>query len=136
MAGSESLSSEKMIWEHIDDIDIKEEEFGDLFSRTVAKPKEKKEKKATKPKAEKPATILDPKRAQNIGIFLRSTHIDVSRLEEVVYNLEMSLDPDELSTIQELQATQDELTQLRAHVELNPEKALDYPDQFVLGHHL
>ena len=128
----ESLSSEKMIWEHIEDIDIKEEEFGDLFSRAVTKPKEKKEKKPTKPKAEKPATILDPKRAQNIGIFLRSTHIDVGRLEEVVYNLEMSLDQDELTTIQEIQGTADELTQLKAHVELNPEKALDYPDQFVL----
>ena len=128
----ESLSSEKMIWEQIEDIDIKEDEFGDLFSRAVTKPKEKKEKKPTKPKAEKPATILDPKRAQNIGIFLRSTHIDVGRLEEVVYNLEMSLDQDELTTIQEIQATPDELTQLKAHVELNPEKALDYPDQFVL----
>ena len=128
---TETPCGEQVIWEQIDDVSIKEEEFDDLFSRIVAKPKEKK-KKSSKPKVEKPSSILDPKRAQNIGIFLKSTHIDVARLEEVVYNLEMSLDSEVLTQIPEMQGTPDELTQLRAHVQSNPDKVLDYPDQFVL----
>ena len=130
--GPESQAAEKVIWEQIEDVNIKEEEFDDLFSRAVAKPKEKKEKKPTQPKVEKPATILDPKRAQNIGIFLRSTHIDVGRLEEVVYHLEMNLDAEMLTQVQEMQATPEELGQLRTHVATQPDKVLDYPDQFLL----
>ena len=130
--GPESQASEKVIWEQIEDVNIKEEEFDDLFSRAVAKPKEKKEKKPTQPKVEKPATILDPKRAQNIGIFLRSTHLDVGRLEEVVYHLEMNLDAEMLTQVQEMQATPEELGQLRTHVATQPDKVLDYPDQFLL----
>ena len=123
---------EKLIWEDLDDILIKEEEFDDLFSRAVTKPKKKEEKKVSKIKAEKPASILDPKRSQNIGIFIKSTHIDVSRLEEVVYNLEMNIESEILTQIQEIKGTPDELSQLRTHVASNPDKALDYPDQFIL----
>jgi len=123
---------ENVIWEDLDDVPIEEEEFDDLFSRAVTKPKKKEEKKVAKPKAEKPASILDSKRSQNIGIFIKSTHIDVARMEEVVYNFELSLESEVLTQIQEIQATPDELTQLKAHVESFPDKALDYPDQFVL----
>ena len=96
----------KMIWEHIEDVNIKEEEFDDLFSRAVSKPKPKQNPKVSPSKADKPASILDSKRAQNIGIFLRSTHIDVGRLEDLVYNLEITLDQDELTQVQELQGDQ------------------------------
>merc|ERR1719347_966900 len=123
---------ENVIWEDLDDVPIEEEEFDDLFSRAVTKPKKKEEKKVSKPKAEKPASILDSKRSQNIGIFIKSTHIDVARMEEVVYNFELSLESEVLTQIQEIQATPDELTQLKAHVEAFPDKTLDYPDQFVL----
>jgi len=123
---------EKVIWEDLDDVPIEEEEFDDLFSRAVMKPKKKEEKKVVKPKVDKPASILDSKRSQNIGIFIKSTHIDVARMEEVVYNFELSLESEVLAQIQEIQATPDELSQLKAHVEAFPDKALDYPDQFVL----
>jgi len=123
---------EKVIWEDLDDVPIEEDKFDELFSRAVTKPKKKEEKKIAKPKAEKPASILDSKRSQNIGIFIKSTHIDVSRLEEVVYNFELSLESEVLTQIQEIQATPDELAQLKAHVDAFPDKALDYPDQFVL----
>eukprot|EP00092_Neocalanus_flemingeri_P027937 GFUD01030330.1.p1 GENE.GFUD01030330.1~~GFUD01030330.1.p1 ORF type:complete len:668 (+),score=223.44 GFUD01030330.1:76-2004(+) len=129
---SSETEKEKVIWEDLDDIPIEEDEFDDLFSRAVTKPKKKEEKKVAKPKAEKPASILDSKRSQTVGIFIKSTHIDVSRLEEVVYNFELSLESEVLTTIQEIQATPDELIALKAHVEAFPEKALDYPDQFVL----
>merc|ERR1719342_955323 len=123
----------KLIWDQIEDVDIKEEEFDDLFSRVVAKPKEKKEKKETKDKkVDKPAIILDSKRSQNIGIFLRSTHLDIGRLEDVIYSLETTLDSEMLDQIKEVRGTPDELTQLKTFVEKNPEKVLDYPDQFVL----
>merc|ERR1719466_363257 len=94
---------EKVIWEALDDVPIEEEEFDDLFSRAVTKPKKKEEKKVAKPKAEKPASILDSKRSQNIGIFIKSTHIDVARMEEVVYNFELSLESEVLTQIQEIQ---------------------------------
>ena len=130
---SKDTKEKKLIWDQIEDVDIKEEEFDDLFSRVVAKPKEKKEKKETKDKkVDKPAIILDSKRSQNIGIFLRSTHLDIGRLEDVIYSLETTLDSEMLDQIKEVQGTPDELTQLKTFVEKNPEKVLDYPDQFVL----
>ena len=65
---TESSGGDKVIWEQIEDVTIKEEEFDDLFSRLVAKPKEKKEKKSSKPKVEKPSSILDPKRGNILRI--------------------------------------------------------------------
>lgn len=123
---------EKVIWEDLDDIKIEEDEFDDLFSRAVVKPKKKEEKKVEKPRADKPTSIIDSKRSQNIGILLKSTHIDIPRLEEVVYNFELSIEGEILQQIQEIQATPEELTQLKCHVDLAPDKQLDTPDQFLL----
>ena len=128
---NEDAEKEKVIWEDLDDIPIEEEEFDSLFSRNVVKPKPKEEKKVAKPKSEKPASIIDSKRSQNIGILLRSTHLDIARIEEVVYQFELSVDAEVLQQVQEVQATPDELEAIRAHVKTNPEKPLDTPDQFL-----
>ena len=129
---NEDTEKEKVIWEDLDDIPIEEEEFDSLFSRNVVKPKPKEEKKVAKPKSEKPASIIDSKRSQNIGILLRSTHLDIARIEEVVYQFELSVDAEVLQQVQEVQATPDELESIRAHTKTNPEKPLDTPDQFLL----
>ena len=128
----DKADKDKVIWEDLDDVPIEEEEFDTLFSRAVIKPKKQEEKKVVKPKAEKPASIIDAKRSQNIGILLRSTHIDIPRIEEVVYQFEISVDSEVLQQIQEVQATADELTMIKAHVEAAPDKPLDTPDQFLL----
>ena len=129
---NEDAEKEKVIWEDLDDIPIEEDEFDRLFSRNVVKPKPKEEKKVDKPKSEKPASIIDSKRSQNIGILLRSTHLDISRIEEVIYQFELSVDAEVLQQVQEVQATPDELDAIRAHTKSNPEKPLDTPDQFLL----
>lgn len=131
-AQPEAAEREKVIWEDIEDVSIEEEEFDSLFSREVVRPKKKEEKKVAKPKVDKPATIIDSKRSQNIGILLKSTHIDIARLEDVVYTFESSLDSEVLQQVQEVQATKEELEQLKAHTEASPDKPLDTPDQFLL----
>merc|ERR1719206_742703 len=92
---------------------LKKKNLMTFFLVQLQSRKRRKRKKVAKPKAEKPASILDSKRSQNIGIFIKSTHIDVARMEEVVYNFELSLESEVLTQIQEIQATPDELTQLK-----------------------
>jgi len=128
----EPKEDDKVIWEHLDDVPIEEEEFDSLFSRTVIKPKKPEAAKVSKPKVEKPASILDSKRSQNVGILLRSTHIDIGRVEEVVYQFELTLEAEVLQQVQEVQATPDELAKMRAHLSATPDKPLDTPDQFLL----
>ena len=101
------------------------DEFDDLFSRAVVKPKKKEEKKDKKPSKAAVAKILDSKRSQNIGILVKSTHLDIAMIEDVVYNCDNgNLDYETLAQIKDMAATSDELTKLKAHVEVHIVKSL------------
>lgn len=124
---------ENVLWDNLEDVPIEVEEFDSLFSRAVVKPKKKEEKKEKKEEKVKSASVLDGKRSQNIGILLKSQHLDISMIEQVVYNCDNSdLDFEVLQQIKDIQATSEELPQLKSHVEANPTVPLDKPDQFLL----
>jgi len=126
-------STDKVLWEIIEDIPIELDEFDDLFSRPVVKPKKKEEEKVKKPSKAAVAKILDSKRSQNIGILIKSTHLDIAMIEDVVYNCDNgNLDYATLAQIKEITATSDELGKLKAHVKATPDIPLDSPDQFLL----
>jgi len=126
-------TSDKVLWENLEDIPIEVDEFDDLFSRPVVKPKKKEEKKDVKPSKATVAKILDSKRSQNIGILVKSTHLTIDIIEDVVYNCDNgNLDFETLAQIKDIQATSDELEKLKAHVAAAPDTPLDTPDQFLL----
>ncbi|CAB4056763.1 FMN2 [Lepeophtheirus salmonis] len=114
---------------------IEVDEFEALFSRPEAKPKAKKTQKKEEGSKENRklsvAKILEAKRSQNVGIFIKSKHLDISEIENTIYNFDNSvIDFETLGGIKSIQATEEELSAITFHTQQS-EIPLDVPEQFL-----
>uniref|UniRef100_T1JJV2 FH2 domain-containing protein n=1 Tax=Strigamia maritima TaxID=126957 RepID=T1JJV2_STRMM len=129
---AKSDSNDESFWKKLEEVSLNSwDDFIDLFSRQVSekKPMAKKVTKATKKKAVK---ILDSKRSQMVGILVSSLHLEISEVENAVYNFDTSvLDLEALQKIYEARGTAEEIASIKDHVQKNPDDPLDKPDQFV-----
>ena len=125
------------LWEDLEEVPIEVDEFDDMFSRPVIKVSKGKRKDIDK-KMEEPAKIsvaklLDSKRSQNIGIFMKSNHLEIQEVENTIYNFDNSvIDFETLEQIKVNQATPDELLCISSHVSANADIPLDKPEKFLL----
>jgi formin 2 len=74
--------------------------------------------------------VLDSKRSQEIGIFIKSNHLDINDVENTIYNFDNSIvSVETLIHIRRIKAcvTDDELNVIQS----NSDKVLDSPEQFV-----
>lgn len=135
--GEETKNS---LWNDLEETEMEIDEVDSLFSRPGNKPKAKKEH-AIAEKRPKKATVtkfFDSKRSQEIGIFIRSNHLDISDVEHTIYNFDndSSIGPETLVQIQRIRSsvTKDELEAIRALSSSGDDTAgpLDIPEQFVL----
>eukprot|EP00096_Caligus_rogercresseyi_P014124 TRINITY_DN6652_c0_g1_i1.p1 TRINITY_DN6652_c0_g1~~TRINITY_DN6652_c0_g1_i1.p1 ORF type:complete len:846 (-),score=318.97 TRINITY_DN6652_c0_g1_i1:372-2909(-) len=131
-------NDEESLWKELEEASIEVDEFDDLFSRPEAKPKTKKAaNKKEDPSKEQSkkvsvAKILEAKRSQNLGIFIKSKHLDISEIENTIYNFDNSvIDFDTLVGIKSIQATEEELSAIAAHSQ-SSDVPLDIPEQFLL----
>lgn len=125
------------LWDDLEDIPLEVDEFDDLFSRPVVKvnkgKKENLEVKKEEPAKVAVAKLLDPKRSQNIGIFMKSNHLSIQEVENTIYNFDNSvIDFETLGQIKVNQATPDELSCITAHESSSPDIPLDAPEKFLL----
>ena len=123
------------LWEELEETPIEVEEFDSLFSRPQVKPKAKKEEKKSNETSVKAAVakLLDAKRSQNVGIFIKSKHLEMHELENCIYNFDNSvIDFETLGQVKANQGTSDEISIIKGHIECNPDIPLDNPEQFLL----
>ena len=128
-------SKEQDLWEELEETPIEVEEFDNLFSRPQVKPKAKKEDKKVEKGSAKVtvAKLLDPKRSQNVGIFIKSKHLEIHELENCIYNFDNSvIDFETLGQVKANQATSDEIMVIKSHIENVVDIPLDIPEQFLL----
>ncbi|XP_047508985.1 formin-like protein 6 isoform X1 [Pieris napi] len=121
----------KPLWLEIDETKLDNiDEFMDLFSRQVVKAPVKK-KVEVKTKIQ-PIKILDSRRSQNVGIFVQSSHLEFSEIENAIYNFDTSVVSLEvLQQMYELRATNEELEMIKEHLTNKPEIPLDKPEAFL-----
>jgi len=122
------------LWEDLEDVPIEYEEFDEMFSRPVINkgPKKKEDKKQTESTKVAVAKLLDPKRSQNVGIFIKSKQLEISEVENCIYNFDNSvIDFETLNGIKENQGTSDEISMIKGHKEALPDVPLDKPEQFL-----
>lgn len=128
----ESLDSEEL-WQEIDETKLDNlDEFTELFSRQGGVPKARESIKIPKVKAIK---VLDSKRSQNVGIFVRSVHVDFAEIEHAIYHCDTSIvSLETLQYIMEIKATPEELTMIKEAVSDSTETSppLDAPERFLL----
>ena len=79
------------------------------------------------------AKLLDPKRSQNVGIFIKSKHLEIHELENCIYQFDNSvIDFETLGQVKANQATSDEIMIIKGHIEISKDIPLDNPEQFLL----
>lgn len=137
--GKESPADEKSkdeLWKEIDETVLDNiEEFTELFSRHSVVPKAKEATPLPKVKAIK---VLDSKRSQNVGIFVRSIHVDFAEIEHAIYHCDTSIvNQETLQNIMAIKASNEELALIKeaiaAHKENDPSPPpLDTPENFLL----
>lgn len=131
--GKESEEDEDL-WNEIDEIQTLDnlDEFTELFSRQGVVPKAKTSAPIPKIKTIK---VLDSKRSQNVGIFVRSIHVDFAEIEHAIYHCDTSVvGLDTLQHIMEIKASTEEILMIKDamsnHTEDSP--PLDAPENFLL----
>jgi len=131
---SPSQSKESILWNVIEEAKVPTDELDEIFSKAAPKSREKKETKKVeeKPNKNKPKSILDSKRSQNLAILIRSKGLEINQIEDCVYNCDSSLPFDILEAIKESQGTEEELESIKAFLASGDEAPLDKPDQFIL----
>ena len=120
-----STPNTKILWEELKEVEMEMEELDDLFSKATVKPREKKETIVEeKPSKAKPKTMLDSKRTQNLGILIKSKGLEISQIEDAVYNCESNIPLDVLEAIKEAQGTKEELEAIKGYLESGDEAPL------------
>lgn len=132
-------SEEEELWKKIDETNLDNlDEFTELFSRQGVVPKVM----TTAPVVKKVKTIkvLDSRRSQNVGIFVRSIHVHFSEIEHAIYHCDTSaVSLETLQHIMEIRATNEELTNIKEAVAMHaknedeqPPPSLDEPENFLM----
>merc|ERR1719186_2438916 len=94
-----TLPSGPLLWEQLEDVEVGGELLEDLFGKAAPKPKSKEEKK---PSADKVMVVklIDGKKSQNIGIFLKSNKLDIEGVKQIVYECDCSWEIESLIQLQ------------------------------------
>lgn len=118
------------LWVELDETTPEDwNEFKTLFSRQVT---EKKTVVKKQSKAKEVAKLLDQKRSQNVGILISSLRLDISEVENAVYNFDTSVvDLEALQKIYEVRPNVEELQLIKSHLEKTDAMTLDKPEQFL-----
>jgi len=129
-------STASLLWDDLEDVEVPADKIEELFAK--ARPKKlkveelKKEKEDKKPEKVKVVKLIDAKKGQNVGIFVKSMKLSAAAVEAICYRLEFAGDLETLATLRTNQATEEELLLLREHTLAPAAAPLDAPDQFLL----
>jgi hypothetical protein len=112
-------SKESILWNVIEEAKVPTDELDEMFSKAQPKGREKKEEKKVEVKVNKnkPKSIIDSKRSQNVAILIRSKGLEISQIEDCVYNCDSSLPFDIMEAIKEAQGTAEELEAMKGFLE-------------------
>eukprot|EP00118_Oscarella_pearsei_P003590 m.14982 g.14982 ORF g.14982 m.14982 type:complete len:1181 (+) comp26071_c0_seq2:219-3761(+) len=133
VAGSSSSSEEgaKSVWEQLPKMEIDCDEVEMLFAKKATKATTLAQSFA-KPKPKQIINLLDAKRLQAVGVFMRHLNASMEDIKHGIYNLDLSvLDVHNYHKLFELRGTQDELDRIKGHLHGDGEGTLDEPERFL-----
>ena len=128
-----------LLWDQLEEVEVPGDQLEQLFAKAAPKKVQSKEvekveevQKSSRLGKAKPTRVIDAKKGQNVGIFLKSSKLCLQGVEEIVYRLNYTGDLESLVTLRSFQATEEELGMLEHHMASQAEQPLDLPDQFLL----
>ena len=120
----------KTVWDKLDEFQLNTSEFEEIFGKPKTEAKAKA--KPVEKKPEKVAKVIDGKKSQNLGIFLRSLKVDIDMVKAALLDCDTSWELDTLTQLVSFKPSPEEdLVMLQEHVK-NSDIPLDTPDQFLL----
>ena len=128
-----------LLWDQLEEVEVPGDQLEQLFAKAAPKKVQPKEEEKVEDDQEssqsgkaKSTSVIDSKKGQNLGIFLKSSKLCLEGVEEIVYRLNYTGDLESLVTLRSFQATEEELGMLEHHTATQAEQPLDLPDQFLL----
>jgi len=136
----EEFSRDQTAWSIIEDVPVPTDEIEELFGKAPPRSKKKEsdvEKKVEEIRDEKKkGKFVEAKKAQNVGIFIKSKKLNLEAVKQIVYEYEFgALDLDGLIQLKNFQLSEEdsnpERMMVEEHVKNKPEVPLDIADQFL-----
>lgn len=128
----------EVIWFDVNEAEIIDEEFSNLFSKPVNQNKEKEQKKdKTSKKSNKPECVklLEAKRSQQLGIIMSSKHLDGQIVRDAIIAFDNQvLSFETLNSVYDIRPQDDELKLIEDYLKSDNgnEDLLDKPEVFLL----
>lgn len=129
---NQEKESSTTVWADLEEPAINVNDFAEMFAKVARKPE------GTLVSSKSPSRVkqqvihlLDNKRSQAVGIFLRSLHVQMDEIRDALYNVNTAiLDQESLSSLFEIRPTEEELQVIASFCKKNCDAVLDRPEQF------
>jgi len=122
------------VWAMLEEPTINVSDFAEMFAKAERKAEGKLvSSKSTNKVKQQVVHLLDNKRSQAVGIFLRSLHAEMDEIQDALYNVNTAiLDQESLRSLFEIRPTEEELRIICSYRKTNSSAVLDRPEQFFL----
>lgn len=129
---NQAKESAATVWAKLEEPDINIGDFAEMFSKVERKSQGNFLSSASIKNAKQQVVhLLDNKRSQAVGIFLRSLHVQMDEIKDALYNVNTTiLDQESLTSLFEIRPTEEELQAIFSFCETHSEAVLDRPEQF------
>lgn len=98
------IESNATVWEKLEEPNINVTDFAEMFAKVERKSEGKLLSSRSKNRIKQQVVhLLDNKRSQAVGIFLRSLHVQMDEIQDALYNVNTAiLDQESLSSLFEI----------------------------------
>lgn len=129
-----AAQSSDTVWAMLEEPAINISDFAEMFAKVERKSEGALlSSNSTKRVKQQVVHLLDNKRSQAVGIFLRSLHVQMDEIRDALYNVNTAiLDQESLTSLFEIRPTEDELQAVFSFCKTHSDTVLDRPEQFFL----
>ena len=138
----QEFSRDQSAWSIIEDVPVPTDEIEELFGKAPPRSKEKETdaeptvEEVRDVKKKEVGKFVEAKKAQNVGIFIKSKKLNLDAVKQIVYEFEFgALDLEGLIQLKTFQLSEEDSNPERIlveeHVKNKPEVPLDTADQFL-----
>ncbi|XP_060070537.1 protein cappuccino-like [Ylistrum balloti] len=130
---NKDLANARLVWDELNEASgLDFMEVDSLFSKQQLNTNHRTNLHRRKSIQQQAAKVIEPKRAQVVGILLSSLRMEMTEIEHAILTFDTSVvNAEKLRAIYDSRGEPDEIKKLKKHVDKHPDVPLDKPDQFL-----
>ncbi|OWF42617.1 Formin-2 [Mizuhopecten yessoensis] len=127
---NKDVANARLVWEELSEANLDFMEVDSLFSKQQLNTNHRSNLHRRKSLQQQAAKVIEPKRAQVVGILLSSLRMEMTEIEKAILTFDTSVvNAEKLRAIYDNRGESDEIKKLKKHVDKHPDVPLDKPDQ-------